>query len=287
MPICKQLATRCKNMPSSPHNPTLSIIIVNWNTAALLRNCLHSLAADTTLDAEIIVVDNASSDESVALVKQEFPTVRLIENSENLGFARANNIGIQASTSNYVALLNSDTLVPNATFAALIAQMEQSPTIGAISPQLRRADGSAQSFAFGYDPSPSYLIRRAIYALLLRRPLHDWAIIQPCEVEWVSGACLLVRRAAINQVGMLDEQIFMYFEDNDWCRRIRQAGWQVVYYPLVYITHIGGQSIKRNPAAQQSYQQALIYFYKKHYGRLAQTWLQAGLRLYQWFLKLY
>jgi len=273
----------------------LSVVIVSWNTRGLLRECLTALAEGARLkmdsldpssvvrrlsSVEVIVVDNASTDGSAAMVRAELPAVRLIANTENVGFARANNQGIRASTGRYVVLLNSDTVVPASALGSLVMFMDAHPDIGAVGPRLLRPDGAPQPYAFGGDPTLGYLLRRGVNRLLYRRPLHDWATdaIQP--VDWVSGACLLARRAAIDQAGLLDERIFMYFEDNDWCLRIRRAGWQVVYNPQVAITHIGGQSVTRNPAARQAYRASLRYFYAKHYGLAANLALRLLLPLY-------
>jgi GT2 family glycosyltransferase len=259
----------------------LSIIIVNWNTGDLLRDCLRSLLDDPQPGYEVIVVDNGSSDGSACMVQREFPGVQLIENAHNDGFARANNLGIHASRGRYVLLLNSDTRIPAGAVPRLIDFMEQHQEAGACGPRLVRADGTPQSHGFGNDPALSYLLRRAASQLLLRRPLHDWATSATSMVDWVSGACLLARRTAIEQAGLLDERFFMYFEDNEWCLRIRKAGWSVYYYPEVEIVHLGGQSLARNPEAQQAYYQSLAYFYAKHYSRPAQWLLKALLMGYR------
>lgn len=272
--------------------PVLSIIIVTWNGRELLRTCLRTLVGGeeagvrrqasgvSPLTSEIIIVDNASTDGSAEMVRVEFGDVRLIVNAENLGFARANNIGIRASRGRYVLLLNNDTLVPPGALAALVAFMDAHPEAGAVGPRLLRPDGTPQPYAFGGDPTLGYLLRRGINRLILRCPLHDWATDTVQQVDWVSGACLMVRRAAIDQAGLLDENIFMYFEDNDWCLRIRQAGWKVYYDPQVAITHIGGQSVARNPAAQRAYRESLRYFYARHYGPAANRALRLLLPLY-------
>ncbi|MGC8780041.1 MAG: glycosyltransferase family 2 protein, partial [Anaerolineae bacterium] len=219
------------------------------------------------------------------MVAAEFPEVRLIRNPANLGYARANNIGIAASRGRYVLLLNSDTIVPAGALAGLLAFMDAHPQAAACSPRLLRPDGTPQPYAFGGDPTPLYLVRRGIGRLLFGRPLHDWAVARPIQVDWVSGACLLARRAAIEQVGALDEAMFMYFEDNDWCRRMRRAGWQVWYVPTVAITHIGGAGLKQNPAARRAYRESLHYFYRKHYGPAARWFLQWTLPIYERFLR--
>lgn len=286
--------------------PDLSIVVLSWNVRELLRECLRSVVSaqesvvrrqlsgadhlapgswlltpgSCPLSTELIVVDNASTDGSAEMVVAEFPETRLIRNAENLGYARANNIGIAVGAGRYVLLLNSDTVVPPGTLEALVAFMDAHPQAGACSPRLVQTDGRPQPYAFGGDPTPLYLLRRGINRLLLNRPLHDWAVAEPVQVDWVSGACLLARRAAIEQVGGLDEAMFMYFEDNDWCRRMRLAGWQVWYVPTVAITHIGGAGLKQNPAARRAYRESLRYFYRKHYGPAANLFLRLVLPVY-------
>jgi len=266
--------------------PNLSIVIVSWNTAALLRDCLSAIfAAQPPRRLEIIVVDNASGDGSADMVAREFPDVLLIRNTANAGFARANNQGIAASQSAYILLLNSDTLVPPGALTQLIEFMLRQPDAGACGPRLLRLDGQPQAFAFGSDPTPGYLLRRGLFRLLLRRPLHDWNTDRIQVVDWVSGACLMVRRTAIEQAGLLDENMFMYFEDNEWCLRIRRAGWKVYYDPTICITHMGGQSLRQNPAARSAYYRSLDYFYAKHYGWLARGLLWIGLTPYRWLAR--
>lgn len=256
----------------------LAVVIVSWNVSELLVDCLAALpAAAAGIDYETIVVDNASSDGSADRVAAEFPQVRLIRNAANLGFARANNQGIGATDAEYVLLLNSDTLPPPGSLTGLVRFMDEHPGAGAAGPQLRRPDGGVQPYAFGCDPSPAYLLARGLSRLLFHRSLHNWETNRVRPVDWVSGACLLVRRAAIARAGLLDEKIFMYFEDSDWCLRIRRAGWQVFYDPQVAIVHLGGRSIARNPAARPAYDESLVYFYGKHYGRVAQALLRAAL----------
>jgi len=263
----------------------LSIILLSWNTAALLADCLRYIPAGADgLQYHVIVVDNASTDGSADMVARDFPAVQLIRSAENLGFARGNNLGIYATNPDtpYILLLNSDTVVKPESLTALVRFMDAHPDAGAVSPRLLRSDGTPQPYAFGYDPTPGYLLRRGFNQLVLRRHLHDWATEQLQTVDWVSAACLLVRRAAIEQIGLLDENMFMYFEDNDWCLRIRKAGWKVYYYPQTEIVHLGGQSLKKNPQAQQVYFSSLRYFYRKHYTLWMRVFLASFLPVYRW-----
>ncbi len=286
--------------------PALSVIVVTWNLRDLLRDCLRSVVGTTigrddhrsggrgqeaasnalipdpcSLPLEVIVVDNASADGSAEMVRREFPGVRVIVNGENLGFARANNQGIRASHGRYVLLLNNDTIAPPAALGGLVAFMETHLEAGAVGPRLLQPDGMPQPYAFGSDPTLAYLARRGLNRLLFRRYVHDWSTDALQEVDWVAGTCLLVRREASDRAGLLDEHIFMYFEDSDWCLRIRKAGWKVYYTPQVEITHLGGQSAIKNLTARRAYYESLQYFYRKHYGPLALGVLKACLPLYR------
>lgn len=253
----------------------LSIIIVTWNVRALLRTCLLALPEATAgLETEIIAVDNGSTDGSPEMLADEFRHVRLLRNAENAGFARANNQGLALAAGRYVVLLNSDTEPLPQSLARMVQFMDAHPRAGAASPRLVRPDGSPQPYAYGEDPSPIYLLRRAL-AHRRQDYLHDWGAAEPLQAGWVSGACLVARRAAIEQVGGLDERIFMYFEDNDWCRRMRREGWEVWYNPHAEVLHVGGASLAQNPRARVLYYDSLAYFYRKHYGRLAGAVMQA------------
>ncbi len=268
-------------------SPALSIVIVNWNTSDLLQACLRAcLASQGPSDlAEIIVVDNGSSDDSVARVRNTGPGFRVIENTQNVGFARANNQGLAQSHGRYVLLLNPDTVVPPGGLAALVAFMDSHLDAGACGPRLLQTDDTPQPFAFGRDPTPAYLFRRAVERLLRGQPLHNWDTAEVQRVDWVAGTCLCVRRTALEEVGLLDEAMFMYFEDNDWCLRLRRKGWNIYYNPQVAILHLGGQSRKQNPKAREAYYDSLRYFYGKHYGRLSQLWLWLSLPLYRRLLR--
>ncbi len=260
----------------------LSIVVVSWETQTLLNDCLHSLYDDPeVVQWRIIVIDNASTDGSAEMIAREFPQVHLIRNSANFGFARANNQGIRASTGRYVLLLNSDTIVPPGALLALIQFMNDHPEAGACGPRLARADGSTQPFAFGGDPTPAYLLARGWNRLIFQRALHDWETHESQSVDWLSGACLLARRDALEQVGGFDEKFFMYFEDNDLCLRLRRAGWKIFYNPTVTITHFGGASVSQNPARTRWYDASLRYFYSKHYSPMARAALEILLPFYR------
>ena len=260
----------------------LTIVIVSRNTASLLANSLTSFRDGArALGCGVIVVDNASTDGSPELITREFPNVQLIRNSENIGFGRANNQGWRVSHSKYVLFLNSDTLVPPGALAQLIEFMNSHPDAGVCSPRLLCADGTTQSFAFGCDPTPAYLLARGWSRVFLHRPRHDWETRDAQTVDWVSGACLLARRNALERVDGFDEEFFMYFEDNDLCLRIRRAGWKIFYNPQVTITHLGGASLAQGKTRTHYYDVSLRYFYAKHYSRLARVALEMMLPFYR------
>ncbi len=260
----------------------LSVVIIFHNTLRLLADCLHSIAVDARENPyEVIVVDNASSDNSATILARDFPQVRLMRNRENVGFARANNQGWRASTGEFVLFLNSDTIVPPGALAQLVDFLRARPDTGACGPRLARVDGSTQPFAFGGDPTPAYLLRRGFAHLFLHRPLHDWETREPKLVDWVSGACLLVWRNVLAQADGWDEKFFMYFEDNDLCLRMRRAGWKIFYHPHTTITHLGGASLAQNKTRARYYDASLRYFYTKHYSSFARVMLELMLPFYR------
>jgi N-acetylglucosaminyl-diphospho-decaprenol L-rhamnosyltransferase len=251
----------------------VSVIVLSHNTRELTLTCLRQFATEADRAGwQIIVVDNGSHDETTPAVRWTFPQVEVICSQENLGFAAGNNLGLRRAQGQTVILMNSDVLAPFSTLAVLAALLDQYPQVGVLSPQLRTATGMPQAFAYGNDPTLPYLLKRGLYRLLGRGPLHDWGVQSPLEVDWVSGACMCVRRAAFEQVGLLDENFFLYFEDNDWCLRMRKAGWKVMYIPTCAVVHLGGQSWPAAHIAGHHYRNSLRYFYQKHYGPPA-TWL--------------
>ncbi len=261
---------------------TLSIVITSWNTCNLLAQCIDTVAATAgNLSLETIVVDNASTDQTSVMVQEKFPWVRLLRVEQNRGFAAGNNVGLLASHGRYVMLLNSDTLLMPGALEQLISFMDHHPEAGACGPRLVRPDQKTQAFAFGDDPTLGYLLRRGVNRLLFQRALHNWDTDQTLSVGWVAGTALVVRRNILEKVGLLDEKFYAYFEDDDWCRRIRLSGWQIYYCPEASIVHIGGQSIRKDPAARNAYYQSLLYYYAKHYGPFKTLLLKCLLSPYQ------
>jgi hypothetical protein len=261
---------------------SVCVIIVSWNTRELLRQCLNAIAAaDEERGYDIIVVDNASEDGSAHMVRSDFPSVTLLENAKNVGFGTANNIGAAQTSCEYILLLNSDTIASRHSIIDLKQCFSEQPNVGAIGARLVLPNGKSQEFAYGMDPSISYLLRRAFVRKLFKRALHDWETRNCLHVDWVAATCILLRRSVFAAIGGFDTDYFMYFEDNDLCRRIRKTGGAVMYDPRVSITHLGGQSTKQSKRAQQAYYESLKTFYAKHYGPLAQFALARMLPLYK------
>jgi GT2 family glycosyltransferase len=255
----------------------LSIIIVSWNTCELLEQCLESVLVDVQaaphLEVETWVVDNASTDDSVQQVQGRFPRVRLIENQENLGFATANNQGIRQSRGRYVLLLNPDTEVKPGALATLVSFMETHPQAGAAGALLLNPDGTLQTSCYPF-PTLARELWRLFHLDVVRSfgvyDMGDWDLETPREVDVIQGAALMLRREALDQVGLLDTEYFMYTEEVDLCHRVQKGGWTLHWVPQAWVVHYGGQSTQQIAAEMFLclYQSKLI-FIRKHYGRLA------------------
>lgn len=247
-------------------NPPASVILLNYNTRDLLLAALERIAA-ALLAAhwQIIVVDNGSDDGSAQAVAARFPAVTLLVSEKNVGFAAGNNLGLAQAQGDAIVLLNTDVMVAPAQLQALVACLFSQPELGAVSPGLRTKDGKPQAFAYGSRPSPGYLVERGFRRLLRLGAMHDWEAKGPIEPDWVSGACLAIRKAVYEQVGGLDERYFLYFEDVDWCTRFRRAGWRVMYNPAIQVIHLGGQSEHSRTAANKFYMDSLHIYYSEYY----------------------
>jgi N-acetylglucosaminyl-diphospho-decaprenol L-rhamnosyltransferase len=241
----------------------ISIIIVSFNARADLARCLESLRAAPPRSAhEIVVVDNRSTDGS-ADAARECPGVRLIENGANVGFARASNIGIRASGGANIMLLNSDTIVPAGAIDRLLEFLRQHPDAAIAGPRLVDASGRAE-LSFGGTIGPFNELWQKLRAR--RQAFVDRTTRRPHAPGWVSAACLLVRRADADAVGLLDERYFMYAEDVDFCAAIRARGRRVLFTPDVEIVHLRGRSARSAPAATTAaYRRSQIAFYEKHH----------------------
>lgn len=253
----------------------VSIIIVNYKTEQLLQQTLSSVVQTTSnLEYELIVVDNASNDGSVSMVKREFPQVLLIENPENQGYAKANNIGIRRAHGEYVLLLNSDTVVTEGSIKACVDYMKADASIGALGCRVELRDGTLDHACKRGFPTPEaslyYVLKLdKLFPNSKRFGQYDLTYLpedQINDVDCLIGAFMLVGRSAIEKVGMLDEQFFMYGEDIDWCYRIKEAGFRLVYYPEVKILHYKGESSKkRRFMTIYEFHRAMVLFYNKHY----------------------
>ena len=277
-------------------NLDLSVVIVNWNVQDLLRYCLASLSSvpptAPNLQTEIIVIDNASTDGSVEMIRAEFPHATLIANTENHGFAAANNQGIAAAKGRYVLLLNPDTEALGDGLVALVRFMDDQPDIGLVGPQLLYPDRHVQSSRRRFPTLATLFLESTWLEPLAPRSLlrRYYVLDQPDDaiqdVDWVVGAALLARRETIDQVGGLDEGFFMYSEELDWCRRIKAAGWRVAYSPAAQIIHhVGKSSDQAVPIRHISFQRSKIRYARKYHGRKVATALRLYLlALYGWQL---
>lgn len=270
---------------------TLGIVIVNWNTRDLLRDCLRSIeASDPTVTRRVILVDNASTDGSVEMVHAEFPWVEVIANTENTGFAAANNQGLRrlgfggvpgGDPPRYGLLLNPDTVIPADAFRQMVERLDVDPGIGMAGPRLVLPNGKLDLACRRSFPSPevSFWRMTGLSKLFPRSRLFGRYNLtyldehEETEVDCVVGAFMMVRREAVEQVGLLDEAFWMYGEDIDWAYRIKQAGWKVLYYPRVTALHVKRAASRNNPRTRLEFQRASLIFYRKHYAATTPRWL--------------
>jgi hypothetical protein len=259
--------------------PSSSVIIVSWNARQHLQNCLTSLGeTSASLVREIIVVDNASTDGSPEMVIEHFPNVTLIRASENLGFARANNLGIKQASGSFLALVNSDVIVHPGCFEQLTRILENQQRAGLVGPRITGGDGRLQ-LTCRRLPSLWNLTCRALALdlVLFRWPLFSgfemrhWDYGNLAEVEVLSGCFWLARRSAVEQVGGLDERFFFYAEDLDWCKRFRDLDWKILFVPQATATHFGGGSSSNAPLRYSiEMERANLGYWRKHHGLLGE-----------------
>jgi len=269
----------------------LAIVIVNYNVSALLRRCLQSVFASVgDISFDVCVVDNASPDDSVQMVCDEFPQVLLIANSANVGYPAANNQGLRALRAEdedgprYVLLLNPDTELPPDALATFVAYMDEHPSVGIVGPRLVLPDGSLDlACRRGFDSMNALFYRMiGLSRLFPRSPRfarynmtyldeHELA-----EVDSVVGAFMMVRGDALREVGLLDDRFWMYGEDLDWAKRIKDRGWKVIYNPAVTVLHVKRASSRQNRARSElEFYRAMLIFYYKHYRQSTPFWLHA------------
>jgi len=263
----------------------LGIVIVNWNTRALLQRCLETVYASTgDLTYQVVVVDNASSDDSAAMVRQHFPQATLIVNPINGGYSYANNIGLRAmgyhaandvdaDAPRYALLLNPDTEVDPTSLVDMVRYMDANPQVGIAGPKLILEDGRLDLACRRSFPTPEVAFYRFSGLAKLFPKSQRFArynmtyadIDQEIEVDSVVGAYMQLRKECIARVGLLDETFFMYGEDLDWAFRVKQAGWTVMYHPQVKVKHVKRAASRRSPKAQFEFVRAMLIFYRKHY----------------------
>jgi GT2 family glycosyltransferase len=251
----------------------VSVVIVSWNTRDLLRQCLSSTleaAAGVGGRVDFVVVDNASSDGSAAMVRSEFPSVTVIANATNAGFAVATNQGIRHADASYVLLLNPDTRATPSFLRTLVAFLESHPEAGAAGPRIMGQHGEDQASCFPLPTLPRELWRLLhldrLHAVAAY-PLARWGSADPRAVESVQGSCMLIRNEALRRTGLLDEQFFVYTEEIDYCRRLLDGGWTIFWVPEAVIMHYGGASTEQVSGRMfvQLYRSKVQYF-RKHRG---------------------
>jgi GT2 family glycosyltransferase len=252
--------------------PRLSIIIVNFNGGRHLENCLDSLSREPpALAHDVTIVDNASTDGSLDAARRR-TDVRVIALARNVGFSAANNVGIRATTAPLILLLNNDTIVPRGSIDALVSRLESDPRVAVAGPRLIDGEGRAE-LSFGPMIAPFAELRQKIVMTLHERgsALSAWldgATRVEKHVDWVSGACLLVRREVAEDVGLLDERFFLYTEDVDFCASIRARGGRILFTPAAEIVHLRGRSRATAPtASNEAYRRSHLAFYAKHHPR--------------------
>jgi len=263
----------------------LGIVILNWNTRALLQRCLETVyASEGDITFRVVVVDNASSDDSAAMVREYFPQATLIQSPTNNGYSYGNNLGLRelgfggrANTSKdaprYALLLNPDTEVPADVFAHMVAWMDGRRDVGAAGVKLVLPDGTLDKACRRSFPTPMISIYHfsglgKLFPDSPRFARYNMTYLSPdveTEVDSVVGAYMQVRREAIDAVGLLDEVFFMYGEDIDWAFRIKNAGWKIVYHPQVEVKHVKRAASKQSQRAQYEFWRAMLIFYRKHY----------------------
>jgi GT2 family glycosyltransferase len=259
----------------------LSIIVVNWNAKNLLLPCLDSIYQTCKgVAMEVFVIDNGSTDGSGEAVKERFPKVTFIQNQKNVGFAMANNQALRLSKGNYLLLLNPDTKMKEGAIERLVSFMESSPEAGVVGAQLLNDDGSKQNSIANFPSLATELLNKSLLRWLFPKqfPGKERDYSNPVEVDSVIGACMMVRREAMDQVGLLDEEYFLFLEETDWCYRIKKAGWKVYHIPQAEIYHFQGKSAElEKKKAKIEYYRSRYHFFKKNRGTLQWVILHIGL----------
>ena len=247
----------------------LSIVIVSYNVRSYLEQCLQSVQkALKGIEGEVWVVDNLSSDDSVEVVRRDYPWVHLIVNQENLGFSRANNLAIRQSQSDYVLLLNPDTIVAEETLSGVLQFMDAHPEAGGAGVMMHNADGTLAPESRRALPTP-WVSALKMLGFTKRYYMSHLPWDEPGRIDVISGAFCMLRRKAIDQVGLLDEDFFMYGEDIDLSYRLLKGGWQNWYLPFSIVHYKGKSTYKSDYRYVHNFYQAMLIFFRKHYGHLS------------------
>jgi N-acetylglucosaminyl-diphospho-decaprenol L-rhamnosyltransferase len=263
----------------------LSVIIVSWNTRDLLADCLHSINAGRgALAVEVIVVDGGSSDGSPEMIAENFPWVQLEARPENVGFPKGNNIGLAKAGGRLLLLLNPDTVIIGEALATMAHYLGANPEVGIVGPKLLNPDGSIQSSRRRFPTFATGLFESTWFQPFAPRSLMEgyYAADLPddviSDVDWLVGACLMTRRDVLESIGPLDEAYFMYSEELDWCRRVKEAGWRVVFLPEAQIVHHVGKSSDQAVTERHiNYQRAKLRYFRKFHGRVPAAILRINL----------
>ncbi|HEX3247270.1 MAG TPA: glycosyltransferase family 2 protein [Chloroflexota bacterium] len=275
-----------------PLAPQVSVVIVSWNTRELLRRCLLSIDASGVV-LETIVVDNASRDGSAEMVRSTFPDATVIVNDHNVGFGRANNQALARAQGKYVLLLNPDAQLEANALERLVSTLERAPRAAVAGPLVMDSDGRIQPTRRRFPTVATMFVESTpiqtwlppSHPLLGDYYVRDRADHEAQEADWLVGACLLIRRVAFEQVGGFDERFFMYFEETDWCRRAKEAGWSVVFQPAARARHLGGRSSDQVPARRQcEFNESKCRYTRKWHGlipALALRWFLFGVSVFQ------
>ncbi len=261
--------------------PDVTVVIVSYNTRDLLLQCLSAvLDAAASLRLETVVVDNASVDGSAEAVAEHFPQMRLIRNPDNRGFAAACNQGLAEAKGRYQLLLNPDTRVAPNVLAEMVAFLDNNPRVGAVGAQLIHEDGRLQNSVANFPTLVTELLNKSLLRRLFpeRYPGKERAPSGPFEVESVIGACMMVRKDALDAVGPLDEGYFFFLEETDWCFRMRQQGWKIVSLPSARVVHLQGRSARRDiVSARIEYYRSRYRFFALHRSLISRIVLRVGL----------
>jgi N-acetylglucosaminyl-diphospho-decaprenol L-rhamnosyltransferase len=259
--------------------PDLSIVIVSWNVADILAECLFSIFAtiDTSrLQLDVIVVDSASSDHTVALVHEQFPQVNLLPQSENIGYTKANNVGFEAARGRHILMLNPDTVILDDALERMVLFLDDNPAVGIVGPYTLNTDGTTQSSRRRFPTLRLALVESTwLQPYAPKAWLDDYFVNDAPEdatldVDWVQGSALMFRREVYEQIGGLDEGYVMYSEEMDFCKRAKDTNWRVVFLGDARIIHHGGKSTEQIAANKHIYfQQSKIRYFHKHHGTLA------------------